>query len=60
MNDHKLQVFNFGNHRRDFTYIDDIVNGVLKVINSPARSNNDWVGEILTPEQVNLLGGFIT
>ena len=49
LNDQELQVFNFGNHRRDLTYIDDIVNGVLKVINTPARSNNDWIGETPDP-----------
>lgn len=49
LNEQELQVFNFGNHRRDFTYIDDVVNGVLKVINSPARANNDWTGETPDP-----------
>ena len=49
LNDYELQIFNFGNHSRDFTYIDDIVNGVLKVINTPAKSNNDWMGEIPDP-----------
>ena len=49
LNDYELQIFNFGNHSRDFTYIDDIVNGVLKVINTPAESNNDWMGEIPDP-----------
>lgn len=40
-----LQVFNFGKHKRDFTYIDDIVTGVIRVIDSPARSNENWNGE---------------
>lgn len=31
-----LQVFNHGRHRRDFTYIDDIVEGVLAVLERPA------------------------
>ena len=30
----KIEVFNYGNHKRDFTYIDDIVNGIILVINS--------------------------
>ena len=34
-NEKKIQVFNNGNHSRDFTYIDDIVNGVIKVIDNP-------------------------
>ena len=30
-----IDVFNYGNHRRDFTYIDDIVEGVLRVLDRP-------------------------
>ena len=30
----KIEVFNYGDHIRDFTYIDDIVNGIILVINS--------------------------
>lgn len=37
-----IQVFNHGNMRRDFTYIDDIVNGVVKVADRPASSNPDF------------------
>lgn len=40
-----LQVFNYGKHRRDFTYIDDIVDGVLLVLNKPAEQNFDWNGD---------------
>ena len=40
----KIQVFNYGNHRRDFTYIDDIVAGIVKVIDKPAMHNKDWNG----------------
>jgi UDP-glucuronate 4-epimerase len=40
----KIQVYNYGNHRRDFTYIDDIVEGVMKVLDSPATSNKNWSG----------------
>lgn len=39
-----IQVFNFGNHRRDFTYIDDIVEGVVRLLDRPATSNIDWQG----------------
>ena len=38
----KIQVFNYGNHRRDFTYIDDIVEGMIKVIDRPAASEERW------------------
>lgn len=40
-----IDVFNYGNHRRDFTYIDDIVEGVIRVIDQPAQANTDWTGE---------------
>lgn len=39
-----LQVFNYGKHRRDFTYIDDIVEGVIRVLDKPANSNLNWNG----------------
>ena len=41
----KIQVFNYGNHRRDFTYIDDIVEGVVRVLDRPATSNPEWSGD---------------
>jgi len=40
-----IPVFNYGKHRRDFTYIDDIVEGVIRVLDKPATSNPDWTGE---------------
>ncbi len=45
INGNKIKVFNYGNHLRDFTYIDDIVEGVIRVLDSPAKSNNLWDGE---------------
>tara|TARA_B100001287_G_C22660398_1_gene520023 strand:- start:95 stop:1123 length:1029 start_codon:yes stop_codon:yes gene_type:complete len=42
LEDKPIDVFNNGNHTRDFTYIDDIVEGVIKIIDSPAVSNNNW------------------
>jgi len=38
----KIQVFNYGNHRRDFTYIDDIVEGVIRVLRKTPISNLGW------------------
>ncbi|TLS19612.1 MAG: NAD-dependent epimerase [Betaproteobacteria bacterium] len=38
----KIQVFNYGKHRRDFTYIDDIVEGVIRVLDRPAPPNPAW------------------
>jgi UDP-glucuronate 4-epimerase len=40
-----IDVFNYGRHRRDFTYIDDIVAGVIHALDNPAQSNNKWSGE---------------
>ena len=37
-----IDVFNFGKHTRDFTYIDDIVEGVLKTLDNTAVSNVKW------------------
>ena len=45
LEDKPIDVFNYGNHRRDFTYIDDIVEGVIRVIDKPAQANASWVSE---------------
>lgn len=45
----KIPVFNFGKHRRDFTYIDDIVEGVIRVLDQPASPNPDWSGVVPDP-----------
>jgi len=39
-----IKVFNYGKHRRDFTYIDDIVEGVVRTLERPAQPNPDWDG----------------
>ena len=41
----KIPVFNFGKHKRDFTYIDDIVEGVVRVLDIPAKPNVMWNGD---------------
>lgn len=40
-----IKVFNHGAHRRDFTYIDDIVEGVIRVLDCPAQPNPFWSGD---------------
>ena len=40
----KISVYNYGDHKRDFTYIDDIVAGVIRVLDRPASSNSAWNG----------------
>ena len=46
-----IQVFNHGNHSRDFTYIDDIVEGVIRVLDRPAVAN--LAGETVKSENNN-------
>lgn len=45
----KIPVFNFGKHRRDFTYVDDIVEGVIRVLDRPATPNPNWQGNAPDP-----------
>ena len=42
LEDKPIDVFNFGKHTRDFTYIDDIVKGVIKTLDNPSTSDIDW------------------
>lgn len=44
-----IDVFNFGNHRRDFTYISDIVEGIIRVHDKVAAPNPAWSGETPDP-----------
>lgn len=37
-----IDVFNFGKHKRDFTYIDDIVEGVIRTLDNVAKPNPSW------------------
>lgn len=41
-NDQPIKVFNNGQMKRDLTYIDDIVSGIVKVVENPATSNKSW------------------
>jgi len=45
LEDRAIDVFNYGKMQRDFTYIDDIVEGVVRVIERPAQPNPDWNGD---------------
>lgn len=40
-----IDVFNNGNHSRDFTYIDDIIEGVIRVLDRVPEPNPDWSGD---------------
>ena len=39
-----ITVFNYGKHKRDFTYIDDITEGIIRALDRPAPINPDWDG----------------
>ena len=40
-----IDVFNYGKHRRDFTYIDDIVEGVIRTLDRVPEPDPDWSGD---------------
>ncbi len=44
-----IDVFNFGHHARDFTYIDDIVEGVVRTLDKVAAPNPQWSGDSPDP-----------
>ena len=49
-----IDIFNYGKHSRDFTYIDDIIEGILRIIDKPAKSNYQ-IYNIGNSAPVNLL-----
>ncbi|MCC8426365.1 NAD-dependent epimerase [Mucilaginibacter sp. UR6-11] len=48
-----IEIFNNGNMKRDFTYIDDIIEGTIHVIDNPAKRNTDWDGLCPDPATSN-------
>jgi len=46
-----IDVFNHGKMSRDFTYIDDIVTGVIKVLDEPAQAAPEWSGKDPDPSR---------
>jgi UDP-glucuronate 4-epimerase len=44
-----IQVFNHGRMRRDFTYIDDIVEGIVRIMERAPEPNPDWNGDAPDP-----------
>ena len=50
----EIPVFNYGKHRRDFTYIDDIVEGVSRVLEKPAAANLDRTSQNPDPGSSNV------
>jgi len=47
--DEPIDVYNRGDHQRDFTYIDDIVEGVVRVVDRLPEANPDWNGDSPDP-----------
>lgn len=45
LEDRAIDVFNHGKMKRDFTYIDDIVEGVIRVLDNTAQPNTEWNGD---------------
>jgi len=48
-----IDVFNHGNMQRDFTYIDDIVEGIVRVMGKPATANPQWSSAAPDPATSN-------
>ncbi|HML34169.1 NAD-dependent epimerase [Sporomusa sphaeroides] len=44
-----IKVFNYGKMKRDFTYVDDIVEGIVRLLNNPPKENKDWDKEKSDP-----------
>ena len=44
-----IDVFNYGHHRRDFTYVEDIAQGVVRACDRPAAGNPDWNSDAPDP-----------
>lgn len=48
-----IEIFNYGNHRRDFTYIADIVEGVIRCIDTVPEGNRAWTADAPDPGTSN-------
>ena len=52
----KIKIFNYGNCKRDFTYIDDIVDGIIKVIDKAPSKQNGEDGLPIPPYKIYNIG----
>ena len=52
----KIQIFNYGNCKRDFTYVDDIVEGVIRVMQAPPKKEDGEDGLPIPPYDVYNIG----
>jgi len=46
-----IDIFNFGKMKRDFTYVDDIVEGITRVLDNPPNGNPNWTGKQPNPSE---------
>lgn len=56
LNNEKIKIFNYGNCQRDFTYIDDIVEGVIRVMNKTPERKNGEDGLPIPPYKIYNIG----
>ena len=56
VNGETIQIFNYGNCKRDFTYVDDIVEGVIRVMEKPPEKKNGADGLPIPPYAVYNIG----
>jgi UDP-glucuronate 4-epimerase len=54
LEDEPIKVFNHGKHRRSFTYIDEIVEGVIRVLDKVPAANAAWNGDAPDPASSNV------
>lgn len=52
-----IKIFNYGNCKRDFTYVDDIVEGIVRVMQSPPEKKNGEDGLPVPPYALYNIGG---
>ena len=52
----KIKIFNYGNCKRDFTYVDDIVEGIVRVMKNPPEKKNGEDGLPIPPYKVYNIG----
>ena len=53
LEDKPIDVFNYGKMQRDFTYIDDIIEGVARVMDNTPEPNSEWNGDNPDPGTSN-------
>ena len=56
VNGETIKIFNYGNCKRDFTYVDDIVEGVIRVMQKPPEKKNGEDGLPIPPYKVYNIG----